>query len=198
MDQWQSFERALYGLQQKQCFASLDEYLLAKRTISESLSPPASDTLFYRYAYGPGGYVDLASGMQLRIERDFFTVQSSDPPSPTEYQGTTITYYSVSDSAESGAALKFLRTKKKPAGFTIPGSSSSDANLVTRFARLLTCVFSCRIWSYLTMRRVPPSSSGQSPTKTSTRRRRQSKATPEFRAVRHRSSGQGVNFLLVW
>jgi hypothetical protein len=133
-EQWQSFESALYRLQQRQCFASLDEYVSARQRIAASLSAPATDTLFYRYAYGPGGYVDLAPGMQLRIERDFFRSPSSGQPHPADYQGTTITNYEISGNAESGTTLEFLRVEKRSAGKTTPASSSSDTELATQFA----------------------------------------------------------------
>ena len=93
-EEWRSFENALYGLQQKQCFASVDEYLHVKQRIATSLSAPVEDSLFYRYSYGPGGYVDMAPKMQLRIERDFFDPQSSSHTA-SDYRGTTITYYDV-------------------------------------------------------------------------------------------------------
>jgi hypothetical protein len=133
-DQWQSFERALYQLQQRQCFASRDDYLSAQQRIVASLSAPAADTLFYRYAYGPGGYVDLAPGMQLRIERDFFSSHSSGQPRPADYQGTTITNYEISGNAESGTALKLLGVEKRSTTLTTLGSTSSDATLATQFA----------------------------------------------------------------
>lgn len=128
MDQWQSFETALYGLQQRHCFASRDEYISGKQRIVASLSPPAGDTLYYRYGFGPGGYVDMAPGMQLRIERDFFGTRSTD------YQGTTITNYEVSDKDESGTSIKFLRVEKRSAGPTTPVPTSSDEGLAIRFA----------------------------------------------------------------
>ena len=53
-EEWRNFENALYGLQEKQCFASVDEYLHVKQQIATSLSAPVEDTLFYRYSYGPG------------------------------------------------------------------------------------------------------------------------------------------------
>jgi hypothetical protein len=133
-DQWQSFERALYQLQQRQCFASPDDYFSARQRIAASLSAPAADTLFYRYAYGPGGYVDLAPGMRLRIERDFFSSHSSGQPRPADYQGTTITNYEIAGSAESGTTLKFLGVEKKSTALTTLGSASSDARLATQFA----------------------------------------------------------------
>jgi hypothetical protein len=133
-DEWKSFERALYGLQQGRCFSSLDEYLSVRQRIAASLSAPVEDTLFYRYSYGPGGYVDLAPKMQLRIERDFFTAHRSDHPNPADYQGTTITYYDVLGTAETGTSLKFLRVEKKAIRSIAPGSKSSDVALATQFA----------------------------------------------------------------
>ena len=119
-EQWQGFEQALYGLEEKHCFASVDEYLSVKERIAASVSAPATDTLFYRYGYGPGGYVDLGPGMQLQIERDFFGPHTADQPTLTNYRGTTITYYEVSGSIESGTRLGFLRTEKRSVGSTAP------------------------------------------------------------------------------
>jgi len=133
-DQWQGFERALYGLQQRQCFASVDEYLSVKERIAASVSAPATDTLFYQYGYGPGGYVDLAPGMQLQIERDFFGSPAPDQPPLTNYRGTTITYYAVSGNIGSGARLRFLRTEKRSVGSTAPDVVTSDVTLATDFA----------------------------------------------------------------
>ncbi len=130
-EEWRSFENALYGLQQKQCFASVDEYLQVKRRIATSLSAPVEDTLFYRYSYGPGGYVDMAPKMQLRIERDFFDPQNSSHTA-SDYRGTTITYYDVVGG--TGTSLKLLRVEKKSAGSTAFAINSSDAELAKKFA----------------------------------------------------------------
>jgi hypothetical protein len=129
--EWQSFENALFGLQQKQCFASVDEYLHVKQRIATSLSAPVEDTLFYRYSYGPGGYVDMAPKMQLRIERDFFDPQNASHTA-SDYRGTTITYYDVVGS--TATSLKFLRVERRSAGSTAFGANSSDAGLTNEFA----------------------------------------------------------------
>jgi hypothetical protein len=133
-EQWQGFEQALYGLEEKHCFASVDEYLFVKERIAASVSAPATDTLFYRYGYGPGGYVDLGPGMQLQIERDFFGPHTTDEPTLTNYRGTTITYYEVSGSIESGTRLGFLRTEKRSVGSTAPDVVAADVTLATDFA----------------------------------------------------------------
>jgi hypothetical protein len=125
-DEWQNFEAALYTLQQRHCFSSPDEYLSMKQRIAQSLSAPAGDSLYYRYAYGPGGYVDLAPAMQLRIERDFFGLS-------TAYRGTLITYYDVTANAESEIKLRFLRIDKKSFS-AAPDANPPDATLVARFA----------------------------------------------------------------
>jgi hypothetical protein len=133
-EQWQGFERALYVLQEKQCFVSADEYLSVKERIAASVSAPATDTLFYRYGYGPGGYVDLAPGMQLQIERDFFGPHAAEQQPPKDYRGTTITYYAVSGNIESGTRLGFLRTEKRSVGSTAPDVVAADVTLATDFA----------------------------------------------------------------
>ncbi len=125
-DEWQNFEAALYKLHQQHCFSSLDEYLSLNQRITQTLSAPAQDSLFYSYAYGPGGYVDLAPAMQLRIERDFFAPSGA-------YQGTWITYYDVAANAENKTGLKFLRTDKKSSP-PDPGVNTLDAALAERFA----------------------------------------------------------------
>ena len=133
-DEWQSFEAALYGLQQRRCFSSLDEYLFVKQRIAASLSAPAGDTLFYRYGYGPGGYVDLAPGMQLRIERDFYGSHNSEQPRSADYQGTTITSYEVTANVENETKLNFLQIDKKSPGAKAPDVTAADATLATQFA----------------------------------------------------------------
>jgi hypothetical protein len=132
-EEWLSFEKALDGLQQKHCFTSVDEYLGVKQRIAISLSAPVEDTLFYRYSYGPGGYVDMAPKMQLRIERDFYDPHSSSHTS-NDYRGTTITYYDVVGTTKSGVSLKFLRVDRKSVGSAAFDSSSSDAALAQQFA----------------------------------------------------------------
>ena len=132
-DQWQGFERALYGLQQRRCFTSLREYLSVKQRIAASISAPAADALFYRYGYGPGGYVDLTPGMQLQIERDFFGVRTPEQPPHANYRGTTVTYYKLSGDAGSGTKLMFLKTEKRSMGATTPEVDTSDVTLATEF-----------------------------------------------------------------
>ncbi len=130
-EEWQSFEHALYGLQQKQCFVSLDQYLQVKQRIADSLSVPVEDTLFYRYSYGPGGYIDMAPKMQLRIERDFFDPKGSSHAA-NDYRGTTITYYDVVGG--TAISLKFLRVERRSAESVAFDANSSDAELAKEFA----------------------------------------------------------------
>jgi hypothetical protein len=137
-DEWQAFEADLYGLLHRRCFSSLDEYSLAKQRIATNLPAPASDALFYRYGYGPGGYVDLAPGMQLRIERDLYAAEDSEQPRPEDYRGTTITSYGIAPSGEDEVKLVFLRIDKRspPADalHAIVPSPNLDANLVSQFS----------------------------------------------------------------
>jgi hypothetical protein len=133
-EEWQGFEAALHGLEQRRCFSSLDDYLQVKQRIAANLPAPADETLFYRYGYGPGGYVDLAQGMQLRIERDLYSGNDSEQPRPADYRGTTITSYGVLATAPDAVKLDFLRIDKKSAGATGPDATSLDVNLAAQFA----------------------------------------------------------------
>jgi hypothetical protein len=133
-DQWQSFERSLNQLRQKMCFASLDEYLFVKQRIAAGVSVPADDTLFYRYGFGPGGYVDLAPGMRLRIYREYSRPHPNGQPSSASFQGTTITDYEVLGNVESGTKLSFLRTEKRVIGPTTFAANAFDDELAAYFA----------------------------------------------------------------
>ncbi|MGC2401403.1 MAG: hypothetical protein WA510_16525 [Acidobacteriaceae bacterium] len=133
-DQWKNFDQALNGLRQRMCFASVDEYSLVRQRIAAGISAPAADTLFYHYGYGPGGYVDLTPGMRLQIEREFFYLDSNAHPSLADYLGTTIVYYQVLNSLESGAKLSFLRTDKRAVRRVAPENNPLDVELATQFA----------------------------------------------------------------
>jgi len=133
-DEWQGFEAALYGLQQRHCFASLDEYFQVKQRIAASLPAPADETLFYRYGYGPGGYVDLAPDMQVRIERDFYRSNHGEQTRPEDYRGTTITTYAVTASGEEEVKLALLGVEKKSPGGNALDATSLDTKLASQFS----------------------------------------------------------------
>jgi hypothetical protein len=122
-EEWQKFEAELYGSPQGLCSLSLEEYLSLKQKIAESLSSPAEDSLFYRYAYGAGGYVDLAPEMQLRIERVFLGAAG-------DYRGTMITTYGVTADAQRQAKLNLLGVDNK----RLANPDLLDMSLVERFA----------------------------------------------------------------
>jgi hypothetical protein len=133
-EEWQTFERSLNELQQNRCFASQDEYLLVKQRIATGISVPADDTLFYRYGFGPGGYVDLAPGMRLRIYREYFGPHANNQPSSASFEGTSITDYEVLDNGESGTRLGFLNTEKRAMGPTAFATNPLDNELGAHFA----------------------------------------------------------------
>jgi hypothetical protein len=122
-EEWQKFEAELYGSPQGSCSLFLEEYLSLKQRIAESLSSPAEDAVFYRYAYGAGGYVDLASAMQLRIERVFLSAAG-------DYRGTVITTYSVTADAQNQAKLNLFGIDNKP----LANPDLPDMSLAERFA----------------------------------------------------------------
>jgi hypothetical protein len=122
-EEWQKFEAELYGSPQGPCSLSFKEYLSVKQRIAESLSSPAEDSLFYRYAYGAGGFVDLAPSMHLRIERVFLGAAG-------DYRGTVVTTYGVTADAQNEAKLNLLGIDNK--ALADPGIP--DLSLAERFA----------------------------------------------------------------
>jgi hypothetical protein len=131
-EEWEAFAATLNGLRQKQCF-SPQEYVSLEQTLVANLPAPADEILFYRYGYGMGGYVNLAPGMQLRIERDFFASESP-AADPRDYRGTTITSYAVDGNGQNGVHLTFLGVEKKSAGGHTPQAIALDIDLATQFA----------------------------------------------------------------
>ncbi|MDR3751107.1 MAG: hypothetical protein P4K94_06430 [Terracidiphilus sp.] len=74
--EWLHFAHQVLALQQSGCFPqdeSPDEIL---RQISQSIPLPASEELFFTYALGRTGFVDLVPGMQVVIERAAFQNQA--------------------------------------------------------------------------------------------------------------------------
>jgi len=121
-EEWQKFEAELYGSPQGPCSLSLKEYLSVKQRIAESLSSLAEDSLFYRYAYGAGGFVDLAPPMHLRIERVFLGAAG-------DYRGTMVTTYGVTANAQNEAKLNLLGIDNK----ALANPGIPDLSLAERF-----------------------------------------------------------------
>jgi hypothetical protein len=125
--EWEKFLQETSGLVQARCFAPGIDFLAVKRKIVEGMSMPADDALLYRYSFGQGGYVDLAPGMELRIERNI----------PAEKAGSSLrtitTSYGFSSTSGNNTQINFLRSLEgsKP---TIAGTSTfPDATLATTF-----------------------------------------------------------------
>jgi hypothetical protein len=125
--EWQKFLDELYRRHQQGCFGGISTYFSIKEEITEHMSIPANQALLFRYAYGPGGYIDLAPKMKLRIERNIF--QHGD----SGYQGTRITYYdAVRGKDNDGVELKLERGGINSAD---PSVTSFDTTLAAQFAK---------------------------------------------------------------
>lgn len=126
---WKTFLDQLAGLQQTGCFASAKEYLSIRNRLAESLSLPADDVLYYRYAYGPGGYVDLSDGMELRIERNITHGNQNDLSNPLD---TIVTSYAVARDSNSEIQLKPIRGRDSSKEVLAGNTPYPDARLATQ------------------------------------------------------------------
>lgn len=70
---WFRFISKLSTLQQLGCFGSADTATIT-RTIVEGIPFPISESLLFYYSFSGSGFVDLKSGMQLRIEKSLVRV----------------------------------------------------------------------------------------------------------------------------
>jgi hypothetical protein len=131
--EWSQFLEELTALAQKQCFASMNEVSAIRQTMIESMATPADDSLFYRYSYGPGGYVDLIPGMELRIERNLFAVGAGGQQNKDNYRGTITTYYDVSQDSNNGSRLKFLRSEGDYKKFSTSVANFPDTTLTAKY-----------------------------------------------------------------
>lgn len=111
--EWETFLRELAILQDKGCFASADAATWIKTQIAERMPLPADSALLYRYSFGPGGYVDLAPGMQLQIERVLLLSDAGGQQGNAKSQGPLTTTYNLVRSSDNGVQLKLIRGGEK-------------------------------------------------------------------------------------
>jgi hypothetical protein len=131
--EWNKFLKELSSLTQEECFASVDELASIRQRIIESMATPADDSLFYRYSYGPGGYVDLIPGMELRIERNLFAAGAGGPQDRGNYQGTITTSYGLVQNADREFRLKLLRREGDYKKFSASVDGLPDTTLAAKF-----------------------------------------------------------------
>ncbi len=133
--EWVEFFDRMSELQKAGCMSPA-AYWTATETIAESTPAPVMYALFFRYLFGSGGYIELAPGMRLFIERSIFRDESGDTNQPSNYLGERKTYYDVVGSPAKGIALKrhgVWRSKGLPSR---AGSEYPDTGLSRRCARM--------------------------------------------------------------
>lgn len=131
--EWSKFLAELSARQQQHCFASADELASIKRTMIESMAMPADESLFYRYSYGPGGYVDLIPGMELKIERNLFADAAGGQQNTGNYRGTITTYYSVFQNESNSSQLKLIRQEGDYKKLSASVANLPDTTLAAKF-----------------------------------------------------------------
>ena len=119
--EWAQFRRKLLSLQRTGCFASGWEQTKVVRTIAEAIPIPTSESLLFYYSYNGKGAVDLAPGMQVRVERSVLGDHDGlQTVSSIEAQ------YEVIPSSGTGVALRLSGTANRHLS---KATANEDANM---------------------------------------------------------------------
>ena len=143
--EWAAFLRALGELQKKGCFVSEDALRPIEFQIASRMVLPDDDALLYLYAFGAGGYVDLAAGMQFQVERVLrqpeIDPQTHRPKNLNDPRGLDelISVYDVVRASESGIRLRLIRNKEPDTLLDKSVTQYPDRTLAHQFSRILIC-----------------------------------------------------------
>jgi hypothetical protein len=138
--EWAAFLRALGELQQKGCFVSEDALRPIEDQIASRMVLPDDDALLYHYAFGAGGYVDLAAGMQFQVERVLrqpeMDPQTHRPKNLNDPKGLDelISVYNVVPASENGIKLRLIRNKQPDTQLDKSTTQYPDRELAHQFS----------------------------------------------------------------
>jgi len=131
--QWNRFLEQLYELQSKQCITPA-AYFTASARIAESAPILANDALFFKYSFGSGGFVTLASGMRLHIDRSIFRPIPSGAETVANYLGERTIYYQIVERRGNELALKLNGIHNSAGLKRSVGGQLPDATLARSFS----------------------------------------------------------------
>ncbi|HTU35925.1 MAG TPA: hypothetical protein VMF66_19155 [Candidatus Acidoferrum sp.] len=130
---WIEFFDQMSELQKAGCM-SRSAYLTASSAIVESMPAPVMYSLFFRYLFGSGGYIELGPDMRLFIERSIFRDEAGDTNQVSNYLGERKTYYDVAGSAARRITLKRDGEWRSKGLSSRAGAEYPDTGLSRRFA----------------------------------------------------------------
>jgi hypothetical protein len=122
--EWNHFLRDLLEAERQSCFPRKENFYSMRRRIAEAVPLPANEVAFFTYSFGGSGFVDLAPGMQIKIERPL--IQNETSTTRANYKGSLEADYRVTAPSSIGVELLLSRTVNRRAGRSL----ATDANLV--------------------------------------------------------------------
>jgi len=126
--EWGIFLRSLLQLEAHGCFPPQENLYRITRAIVEKLPIQASEALLYAYALGGEGFVDLAPGMQLRVEK------TSMQESHRERTASSYVQYEIVPAGEAGVALHLSTVSNHESTSSMRSGSSLLYSLDNRMA----------------------------------------------------------------
>jgi hypothetical protein len=126
--QWNNFVHALLQMQSSGCFPPRESISSITRSIAEVMPIQADETLFYFYGFGGTGFVDLAPGMQMKVEET--VTGTGDKDSAT----TRYAQYEVLQISDTETALRLVKQSDHPATESLGDKNSSVFGLQSRFS----------------------------------------------------------------
>jgi len=131
--EWTRFAHQVLALERSGCFPSGVSSQIVLRQIAEAIPLPASEELFFNYALGRSGIVDLVPGMQLVIERAAFQTSAGVrvPISATDQFSETL---AVVARHPAGSRFRLLGIESRGLGKSLDREADSPRSVPRRFA----------------------------------------------------------------
>jgi len=130
---WSQFTHDLHSLDDLGCFPRGESLAAVTRAIVERMPLPASESLLFFYSFGGGGFANLATGMQVKVERPLFENNGRDKAAGS-YRGSLVAQYEVVPTSQTGVALRLSKTENRRSGRKLGAEASAVFGLSARFA----------------------------------------------------------------
>jgi hypothetical protein len=131
ISQWRSFTHQIANLLNLGCFSSSQTVFTITRAVAEKIPLPAGEALLFFYSFGGEGYVDLAPGMRIDIEKPL-NVEAGKGTSPLREQTAQ---YDVIALQDTGVALHLSKTSNQHPGLPNTAGVETLFSLSTRFEK---------------------------------------------------------------
>jgi hypothetical protein len=126
--EWNRFLQDLMRLERQSCFPRGQTLFAVRKTIAEAIPLPATEMAFFVYSFGGTGFVDLAPGMELRLEQPWV-----GKGAPTSRIVSFEAEYKVISAADTGVALHLYRSANQKNAKSVGANTAQLFELSKRF-----------------------------------------------------------------